>query len=67
MDQIPPVDLLPVDYPVHTLKSDADTDTGADAYTDVTADAADTYQIQIKVSAPENKTMDHNNEDFWLN
>ena len=63
----PPVDLQPVDYPVHTLKSDADTDTDADAHTDVTADAADTYQIQIKVSAPENQTMDHNNEDFWLN
>ena len=62
-----PVDLQPVDYPVHTLKSDADTDTDADAHTDVAAEASDTYQIQIKVSAPENQTMDHTNKDFWLN
>ena len=62
-----PVELQPVDYPVLTLKSDAETDTEADTHTDVTADDADTYQIQIKVSAPENQTIDHGHEDFWLN
>ena len=62
-----PVELQPVDYPVLTLKSDADMDTEADTHTDVTADDADTYQIQIKVSAPENQTIDHGHEDFWLN
>ena len=67
VDQIPPVDLLPVDYPVHTLKSDGDADTDADAHTDVAADAADTYKIHIKVSPPKNQTMDQPNEDFWLN
>ena len=63
----PPVDLQPVDYPVHTLKSDANTDTDADAHTDVAADAADTYKIHIKVSPPKNQTMDQPNKDFWLN
>ena len=62
-----PVELQPVDYPVLTLKSDAETDTEADTHTDVTADDADTYQIQIKVSAPENQTIDHGHKDFWLN
>ena len=64
VDQIPPVDLLPVDLlpvdqPVHTLKSDLKD-------TDVAADVADTYKIQIKVSPPSNQTMDQTNEDFWL-
>ena len=55
VDQISPVDLLPVnllpvDYPVPTLKSDTDADADADAHSDVATDAADTYKIHIKVS-----------------
>ena len=61
------VELQSVDYPVLTLKSDAEMDKDADTHTDLTADDADTYQIHIKVAAPENQTIDHGHEDFWLN
>ena len=61
------VELQSVDYPVLTLKSDAEKDLEADTHTDLTADDADTYQIHIKVAAPENQTIDHGHEDFWLN
>ena len=61
------VELQSVDYPVLTLKSDAEKETEADTHTDVTVDEADTYRIHIKVAAPENQTIDHGHEDFWLN
>ena len=57
------VELQSVDYPVLKLKSDAEKDTEADTHTDLTADDKDTYQIHIKV---ENKTIDHGQDDFWL-
>ena len=60
------VELQSVDYPVLTLKSDVEKDTEADTHTDLTADDKDTYQIHIKVAAPENKTIDHGHDDFWL-
>ena len=52
--------------PVLKLKSDEksdEKDTEADTHTGLTAADKDTYQIHIKV---ENKTIEHGQDDFWL-